>query len=175
MAVLAHRSRAQPTPCVPQWPPSIKELEATMPDEPAAPGMIFQRLAIAGLHGLDTEQVHRLCALVVMHLNLDGLLSLRLYMFLKNAPHGPAPDEKEFGEIARHRFSRRLRLIETAGLLPAKHVRAIRALNKARNTLLHATAGQRLGQHPALASHSAFSALYDPAARALTELVRPTV
>jgi hypothetical protein len=125
---------------------------------------------VKSFHGLEEEGADRLCALIVLHLDIDRLMSLSLYRHLKR--QGPFSD-KEFKVIARLHFESRRKMAQAAGLLTDQHAAYVKALNEARNQLLHVKANGGFRDHPALTTEMEFLTIYGPATHARSALLEP--
>ncbi len=135
----------------------------------------FERLALAGLHRLDQDQLNRLGALPVLHLDLDRMMSFRLYQRLHPDEDAGVyvPSHADLNRIARISFATRVDMVAMAVMLTPESAAAVKELNETRNEFSHVKAGRDFRQHPAIAQQVQFSRIYDAANLALAELFEP--
>lgn len=140
-------------------------------------GDAFRRLFDAGLHGLDQDQVNRLCALLVLHLEVDRALSWVLHMYKHgNDPKSDAtfPTKRQFDAISKDGFKARLDLVREYGLLEKDPYDALDRLNDTRNDLVHLGKGRpRIHVQEAISREATFARIWDEAREALNVLSEP--
>jgi hypothetical protein len=129
------------------------------------------------IHQLDEDQVHRLCTLLVLHLEADRTLSWRLHI----AKYGGDPrketsylTEEQFTALSNKPFAMRLKMLWCDGLLNDAQYAALDVLNETRNALVHLGRGRsRLHIQESIVREEVFERISSGAMAALEEVAAP--
>jgi hypothetical protein len=135
----------------------------------------FESLELFRLHRFQPIHLHRFAALMMLHVDIDRMLIIRILRKMHGESHDGllVPSDNEIDQVSRIGFFQRITLVRSAGMIDEAEGKALMKLNDLRTILAHVKPGKNPYAQPAIVSKSAFYQIYEPAYAALETLAAP--